>query len=135
MSTNRATGVTGKIIDSAKLGAWLETYMSVVYGVNDEAELSAYSIDALLLLQRQVNGHNEYAAVLEEGVGYQAEGTENLVPLPIRHGYTLGFLTAYIHPDVLASMASESEQDLASWVRTFGSRLESNFGIWYRWAS
>ena len=73
--------------------------------------------------------------VCNEGVGYEVTDEEPLVVDLYRRaeGSMTIFPTmqANLAPDDVRRFTTDEEIDLADLVRTFGQRLEDNFGLWY----
>ena len=116
MSEKRNTGAFIHLIDESKLG--LEE--------GDRLDLGplAYAEDP--------DGH---AYVLcTEGVGWEPikEGKHaGHFELPVVRGMGQQVSTLFATPAELTAVAAD-ETDLSTFIRSFGSRLEVNFGIWFR---
>jgi len=71
-----------------------------------------------------------YAVICTEGVGWECDMSGRL-DVPLVNGY--GSMTdVQISSSYLWRLRSEETVDLASHIRTFGSRLETNYWIWNR---
>jgi len=126
MSAERERGTMVYPLDRVQLTSYITATMAAIYG-----EDVSFEVDGFALLEGE-----DGAAVLlieSEGVGYEFDKVTNRVEVPLMWGMTIGYLTAPAWLKVLQGMKGEPV-DLADYVRTFGDRLERNFGIWKRWA-
>lgn len=92
-------------------------------------KLSKFNTDGLVAQPMVVaNSKKGLATICTEGVGWVAD--DNGL-------YTLLYFTQFndgyvdITRDELNSIISNEQTNLATFIRTFGDRLENNFDIWY----
>ena len=73
------------------------------------------------------------AAVCTEGVGWLPfeELDGYLIPILVGTPYSSHTVTI-LYSQFLEAVVDSEPVDLAEWVRVFGARLESNFGLWNR---
>lgn len=75
--------------------------------------------------------------ICSEGVGWEVTDEERLV-IDVHGSNETSFSMFPVacikmgKAEVLAACEGGEEVDLADWVRAFGDRLETNFGIWFR---
>ena len=79
-----------------------------------------------------VNTKKGYATVCGEGVGWWADKESGLYTLPYYHHLNGGYVEVPL--DELMECLSGEQTDLATHIRVFGDRLESNFDLWYGYA-
>lgn len=76
-----------------------------------------------------VNGKKGLATVCTEGVGW-VKDEDGLYTLLFDDINSFG-MWVDITEDELFSLMSDEQTDLATFIRVFGDRLETNFDIWY----
>jgi hypothetical protein len=119
---NRPRGAVGILLDNEILLAGIRAAYP-----EDIPEDAIDRVDGPQLLLKTGQG---WAVIGTEGVGYyESEGT-----IAIYYAVSpLGMFTTYDTPiaAVLAARTAETI-DLADHIRVFGSRLDSNHGLWFR---
>jgi len=124
---------TIRVIDNAQLETAARAQVMNVYGLTEEQVRGVYCAPIALITQHGING-DLHAVVGTEGVGMYATEHSQLVEVFCGVGAMMDCYPVRFRVQVLLEMVSE-EVLLADWVRTFGSRLESNFYQWSRWAN
>ena len=120
--SERATGYEIRLIDADKLTDLIRERVVRIHGANpDEAGRYSGGRSALVKTEKGI------AYLCTEGVGWWAED-DGTIEVEFHAGMHTGY-TAIPLEDVVACMSSE-KVELGEFIRTFGSRLESNFWAW-----
>ena len=125
----RTKGYTGQVLNEVELTKRVRTVLTATYGDIDVSQAEAMPLLMIGLADKDGWGDGKVAFVNTEGVGEIADDY-NLVDVWY---FTSGWgqlNTIKVGRKLLVDMATEGEEDLAEWVRTFGARLDSNVRIW-----
>lgn len=124
-----------KKVDTKRLHDVLRQYMIAVYGSElNTDELTVDELVAVPLLGQKVRGKQAYGLVCTEGVGWLPDAYWALYDLNAV-GDTGQRTQFKLYAGRIEDYITDEEVDLAEWIRTFGSRLETNFSIWYSCAT
>mgnify|MGYP003672435960 CR=1 FL=1 len=132
---SRETNTTVRILDKDRMEALVREQVKNVYGVTDEDTLARIWCEPqALIVSNPTNTRERYAVIVTEGVGQESGEHNGLVECWAGMGMMTDAYSVRFHYSVLEELAGESTP-LADFVRVFGSRLETNFHIWSRWAN
>lgn len=124
----RTEGYVGQIIDGVKLAEVANKIYELQY---DGA--SVCKVDNLLLVtleETNAFGENKYAVVCSEGVGWEQD-TYGCIEIPTnigQGGYYNG--RVFISVEIVKSCLSDKTEDIFTYIRTFGDRLDRNCDLW-----
>lgn len=131
--SDRSKGLLVHRLDSEKLLAVGLAVLTAQYGELDEVA----SVEPLVLVKTNkqsvwsVDPQPQLAVVCSEGVGWQEDDKDGLVPFFVDFGhYGSHALKVRVHPRVIEACVTDETVDLADFIRTFGARLDSNFYLW-----
>jgi hypothetical protein len=129
---NRTTGYMGRKLNEAGLNERVKVVLQATYGDDlDVSNVEAMPLLMIGLADKDNWGDSGLAFINTEGVGSMVEDY-NLVQV---YYYTSGWgqlNSIGIGRNVLVELATEGSEDIADWVRSFGSRLDSNVSLWQR---
>jgi hypothetical protein len=124
----RTEGYVGQILDGKKLAEIANKIYNLQYN-----EPSVCKVDNLLLVtleEKNVFGENKYAVVCTEGVGWEQD-TYGCLEIPTnigQGGYYNG--RVFISVEIVKSCVSDKTEDISTYIRTFGDRLDRNCDLW-----
>ncbi|CAB4185424.1 hypothetical protein UFOVP1119_48 [uncultured Caudovirales phage] len=126
---NRTKGYVGQIVDGEKLAKIANKIYDLQYG----GDFSKCEVDSLLFIEleeKNVFGDPKYALVCSEGVGWEQD-TYGCLEVPTNIGQ-MGLWNGrvFISVDVVKSCLTDKTEDISDYIRTFGSRLDSNCSLW-----
>jgi hypothetical protein len=119
----------GSVLDSAELTKRVQTVLIATYGDIDVSQAEAMPLLMVGLADKDGWGDGKLAFINTEGVGEIADDY-NLVDVWYYTSNWGQLNTIKVGRKLLVGMATDEKQDLAEWVRVFGSRLDSNVRIW-----
>ena len=127
--SNRTKGYMGNVLDGKKLAK----IANDIYRLQYSNDFSECTVDNLLLIEleeKNVFGDSKYAVVCTEGVGWEQD-TYGCLEIPTNIGQ-MGLWNGrvFISVDTVKACLSDQTEDIADYVRTFGSRLDSNCSLW-----
>ena len=126
--SNRTKGYTGQILDGKKLAKIANDIYKSQYTEPSECTVS----DLLLIELTEKNsfGDSKYAVVCNEGVGWEQD-TYGLLEIPTNIGQ-MGLWNGhvFISVDKVKECLTDQTEDVSDYIRTFGSRLDSNCYLW-----
>ena len=126
---DRTKGYTGTIVDGKKLAV----IANGIYNLQYSSDFSECTVDSLLFIEleeKNVFGDPKYALVCSEGVGWEQdtygclEVPTNIGPMGLWNG------RVFISVDTVKSCLTDNTEDISDYIRTFGSRLDSNCSLW-----
>ena len=132
--SDRSRGLIVRRLDSDKLLAVGLAVLNAQYG--DVSKDGTPSVEPLVLVKTKgksvwgIGDQHQLAVVCGEGVGWQEDEKNGLVPFFVDFGHYGHALKVTVHPRVIEACLTDETVDLADFVRVFGSRLESNFYLW-----
>jgi hypothetical protein len=126
--SERKKGYIGKILDGNKLAKIANDIYSIQYN-----EPSVCEVDNLLFVEleeKNVFGDPKYAVICTEGVGWEQD-EYGCLEIPTNIG-ALGLWNGrvFISVEKVKECLTEETQDVSDYIRTFGSRLDSNCYLW-----
>ena len=132
---DRAYGVTGYVMDRAKLAKAIAEVRSAQIG----REVTADEIHVLPCIMLKRGKHLQYSLGTTAIVNSEGVGDHNNEDSDIKVYFTFGINGGIIwdialDADYTRSMATDEEVELADFIRNHNDRLQTNFGIWDRWA-
>jgi hypothetical protein len=128
------------LLDESKVLPICQKIMALEFGTTPAGiKKEGWEIDGPLVIGRAASRDREtgsdramppsaFAIVGTEGVGWSTDWDQR-IPVPLRFGYSSS-QSIDVSAKVLWACRSEEQVDLAEHVRSFGSRLESNFALW-----
>ena len=125
----RTTGYMGQVLNDVELTKTVQAVLLATYKDIDVSDVMPMPLLMVELAEKDGWGDRKVAFINTEGVG-SISGDYNLVDV---YYYTNSYgdmSVIQVGRNKLASLATEGEQDLAKWVREFGSRLDSNVSLW-----
>jgi len=125
----RSKGYIGQIVDGKKLAV----IANGIYNLQYSSEFSECTVDNLLFVtleEKNVFGDNKYALVCTEGVGWEQD-TYGCLEVPTNIGQ-MGLWNGrvFISVETVKSCLTDKTEDIADYVRVFGSRLDDNCSLW-----
>jgi hypothetical protein len=128
MPSIRRKGYVGQIVDGVKLAKIANEIYKLQY-----TEPSTCTVDSLLFVtleEKNVFGDNKYALICSEGVGWEQD-EYGCLEVPTNIGQ-MGLWNGrvFVSVDVVKSCLTDKTADLSDYIRTFGSRLDSNCYLW-----
>lgn len=125
----RTRGYEGKIVDGQKLA----NIANDIYRLQYSGDFSLCTVDNLLLIEleeKNVFGDPKYALVCSEGVGWEQD-TYGCLEVPTNIG-AMGMWNGrvFISVETVKRCLTDQTEDISDYVRTFGSRLDSNCSLW-----
>jgi hypothetical protein len=129
MPSDRMKGYVGQIVDGVKLAE----IANGIYALQYSNDFSKCTVDNLLFVtleEKNVFGDNKYALVCSEGVGWEQD-TYGCLEVPTNIGQ-MGLWNGrvFISVDTVKSCLTDKTADISDYIRTFGSRLDSNCMLW-----
>jgi hypothetical protein len=126
--SERSKGYVGTLIDGEKLAVIANDIYNLQY-----LEPSVCTIDDLLLIELEKTdafGDPKVALVCNEGVGW-IQDEYRTIEVPTNLGQ-FGYMGGRVHisVDVIKTCMSDKTSDIADYIRTFGSRLDTNCALW-----
>lgn len=130
----RARGCLVHKIDNKALGEHIRKIMALQYG--PETDVSSFYVTNDLVLGRDKKAPDkdfdrDTVIICVEGVGWSVKEFSTVISVPVSSPNSYYSHPVYISPSLLWTFATGEVVDLADSIRTFGSRLESNFWLWY----
>ena len=125
----RSKGYIGQIVDGKKLAV----IANGIYNLQYSSDFSECTVDNLLFVtleEKNVFGDNKYALVCTEGVGWEQD-TYGCLEVPTNIGQ-MGLWNGrvFISVETVKSCLTDKTEDIADYVRVFGSRLDDNCSLW-----
>lgn len=125
-TTTRPTGAITRELDADTLLAIGRKFYVATYDDANPADLMNGPQPQMLF----GTDHGKTAAIVNgEGVG-ATEDEDGQIEIYFSNGFSIFPLT--IPLDEIADAVTDATVDLAHGIRTFGDRLEANFGTWHR---
>ena len=126
--SNRTKGYIGQILDGKKFAKIANDIYKIQY-----TEPSVCTVDNLLFItleEQDVFGDAKYAVVCSEGVGWEQDAY-GLLEIPTNIGQ-MGLWNGhvFISVDKVKECLTDQTEDISDYIRTFGSRLDSNCYLW-----
>ena len=127
--SERIKGYVGTIVDGEKLAK----IANDIYRLQYSNEFSECKVDELLFIEleeKNVFGDPKYALVCSEGVGWEQD-TYGCLEVPTNIG-AMGLWNGrvFISVDTVKACLTDKTEDISDYIRTFGSRLDSNCMLW-----
>ena len=126
---NRTTGYMGQVLNDVELTKLTRAVLLATYGDIDVSQIAPMPLLMVELAKKDGWGDTRHAFINTEGVG-SISNDYNLVDVWYDANTFGNFCVIQISRKMLASIATEGEQDLAEWVREFGARLDNNVSLW-----
>jgi len=125
----RMKGYSGNVLDGKKLAEIANGIYNLQYAGGE----SKCTVDNLLLIEleeKNVFGDSKYALICTEGVGWEQD-TYGCLEVPTNIG-AMGLWNGrvFISVDTVKSCLTDKTEDIADYIRVFGSRLDSNCSLW-----
>ena len=129
MSRERRTGYTGNVLDGKKLAK----IANDIYNIQYTGGASNCTVDNLLLIEleeKNVFGDPKYAVLCSEGVGWEQD-EYGCIEIPTNIGQ-MGLWNGRVFISVETVKACQTifTKEVSEYIRTFGSRLDSNCSLW-----
>ena len=126
--SDRTKGYMGNVLDGKKLADIANEIYRAQYN-----EPSTCTVDNLLLIEleeKNVFGDPKYAVVCSEGVGWEQDDY-GCIEIPTNIG-SMGLWNGRVFISVEKVKACQTifQEDISDYIRTFGSRLDSNCYLW-----
>ena len=127
--SERRKGLMGNILDGKKLAVIANGIYNLQYG----SDVDRCTVDNLMLIEleeKNVFGDPKYALVCSEGVGWEQD-EYGCIEVPTNIG-AMGLWNGrvFISVEVIKSCQTLFKEDISDYIRTFGSRLDSNCSLW-----
>lgn len=124
---NRVRGFYGTLVSGEKLAVIANQIYGLMYIGTSSCKVS----DLLLVtLKDQKESLDERKALIcTEGVGWEEQGM-GLISVPTNINFGLWNGHVDISVAVIESCATETQVDIADYIRVFGDRLEDNLADW-----
>lgn len=126
---DRTTGYMGQVLNDVELTSIVQAVLLATYGDIDVSQVMPMPLLMVELADKDGWGDPKVAFINTEGVGAISDDY-NLVDVYYYSNAYGNMCVIQVGRKRLASIATEGEQDLAEWVRTFGARLDSNVSNW-----
>ncbi len=132
---DRETGYLVRRLDSNKLLELGKQILELQYGGLDDHP----SVEQLVLVETKDdsvwgwgdNKQKRLAVICSEGVGWQEDDKDGLVPFWVDFGhYGSHALKVRVHPRVIKECLTDEVVDLADFIRNHNDRLQGNFLTW-----
>ena len=129
MSRERRTGYKGNVLDGKKLAK----IANDIYNIQYTGGASNCTVDNLLLIEleeKNVFGDPKYAVLCSEGVGWEQD-EYGCIEIPTNIGQ-MGLWNGRVFISVETVKACQTifTKEVSEYIRTFGSRLDSNCSLW-----
>lgn len=126
--SDRTKGYMGNVLDGKKLADIANEIYRAQYN-----QPSTCTVDNLLLIEleeKNVFGDPKYAVVCSEGVGWEQD-EYGCIEIPTNIG-AMGLWNGRVFISVEKVKACQTifQEDISDYIRTFGSRLDSNCYLW-----
>ena len=126
--SNRTKGYKGNVLDGKKLAKIANEIYALQY-----PDFSECTVDNLLLIEleeKNVFGDPKYAVICSEGVGWEQD-TYGCLEIPTNIGQ-MGLWNGrvFISVELVKACQTIFTEDVSEYIRTFGSRLDSNCSLW-----
>jgi hypothetical protein len=131
--SERSKGTLVRRLDSDKLLEIGVAILNQQFGHDFMTEKGIHVEPLVLVALDEQGGWGEprLATIGTEGVGWQESEKDGLVPFYVEYGYGgSGCHKVSVHPRVIKECLTDEVVDLSEFIRTFGSRLDSNFYTW-----
>jgi len=125
----RKQGYVGQVVDGAKLAEIANSIYALQYG-NDFKNCTVDNFLFITLKDRTDFGDNRYALVCTEGVGWE-QNEYGAIAIPTNLGQ-MGLYNGevVIGINVIKDCLTDKVMDISEYIRSFGSRLDSNCYTW-----
>ena len=125
---DRTKGYTGNVLDGKKLAIIATEIVKAQY--NNPSELTVDNLLLIELEEKNVFGDPKYAVVCSEGVGWEQD-EYGCLEIPTNIG-AMGLWNGRVFISVEKVKACQTlfKEDISDYIRTFGSRLDSNCSLW-----
>ena len=125
---NRTKGYVGNVLDGKKLATIATEIVKAQY--NNPSELTVDNLLLIELEEKNVFGDPKYAVVCSEGVGWEQD-EYGCLEIPTNIG-AMGLWNGRVFISVEKVKACQTlfKEDISDYIRTFGSRLDSNCSLW-----
>lgn len=112
------------LVDTEALKPLLDQVAVAIYG-----ESFIFEVLPQVLVDVVIDGLRDKAVICTEGVGHDVSGSNTLDIFCLEGGMSY---RAFSLPIQVERIPVKGEVDFAEFVRKFGDRLESNWGLWER---
>ena len=129
---SRTKGYIGEVVSGKKLAEHAKKIYNAQYLENEiDSDINVSDLLLIKLTKKdEVWGDNIYALVCDEGVGWEQQ-SRSLINVPTNIG-AMGLYNGSVDMSVglIKSCLTGETADISEFVRTFGSRLDSNVYLW-----
>jgi hypothetical protein len=126
--SDRTKGYMGNVLDGKKLATIANEIYKAQY--NEPGEVTVDNLLLIELEEKNVFGDSKYAVVCSEGVGWEQD-EYGCLEIPTNVGQ-MGLWNGrvFISVEKVKSCQTIIKEDISDYIRTFGSRLDSNCYLW-----